>query len=210
MVRWYPRDTRWRGVQKHYFNVSTFKSLVLVAYVILIIVEGALLRRWFRESNRRLSTNDMPWAFWARTGVYLVIDAALSLVMAYFTWKEEWHPVAALVTAILVFGLWFAACFFNAIVAYSNEYWFKQSDQWQRIAYGEAGLQATIAACYLAMMGFAAKAVHEWRKVKIGKLSGYEADPRVDELDLEEREGIKCAEEPELVHRNGSERRLTV
>jgi hypothetical protein len=51
MTSWYPRDTRWHGVQKHYFNVSTFKSLVLIAYVILIVVESVLMRRWFPNDD---------------------------------------------------------------------------------------------------------------------------------------------------------------
>ncbi|KAL1598743.1 hypothetical protein SLS60_007884 [Paraconiothyrium brasiliense] len=152
----------------------------------------------------------MPWAFWARTGVYLVIDAVLSLVMAYFTWKEKWHPLAALITAILAFGLWFAACLLNVMVVYSNEYWFRQSNDWQKIGYGEASLQATIAGCYFAMMGFAAKAVHEWRKMNNGKLRSYEANRKVEERELEDRERTKVAQEAKHVHGNGNEGRFTV
>ncbi|KAF2442754.1 hypothetical protein P171DRAFT_474140 [Karstenula rhodostoma CBS 690.94] len=187
MVTWYPRDTRWHGVQKHYFNVSTFKSLVLVVYVVLIIVESSLMRRWFREGNNDLSTTSGPWAFWARTGIYLIIDAAFSLTIAYFIMRNNWHPVAALVTSILLFGLWFAGCVLNAFSVYNNEYYFKQMDEWRGIVYGEAGLQGTIAASYIVMTGFAAKAVHEWRKNKAGMNVKSQADRRVDELVLEER-----------------------
>ncbi|KAK7188288.1 hypothetical protein PSPO01_05479 [Paraphaeosphaeria sporulosa] len=184
MVQWYPRDTRWHGVQKHYFNASTFKSLVLIAYVILIVVESVLMRRWFREETYDLSTTEGPWFFWSRTGIYLIIDAVFSLAMAYFTWKNNWHPVAALVTSILLFCLWVAACLLNTFVVYSNEYSFKHLDEWRRIAYGESGLQATISVCYFVMMGFAAKAVHDWRKNKTG-MGG--RNRRVDELVLEGR-----------------------
>jgi hypothetical protein len=112
--------------------------------------------------------------------------------MAYFTWKQTWHPVAALVAAILLFGAWLAGCVINAIVVYSNEYAFQQLQEWRRIGYAEVGLQATLAACHLAMMGFAAKAVHEWRRNKTVR-SG--ADRRVDELVLEERgEGKRMGE----------------
>jgi hypothetical protein len=138
------------------------------------------------------------WNFWARTGPYLIIDAAFSLVMAYFTWKQTWHPIAALVSAILLFWLWFAGCLLNAMLVYSNEYSFQQMDEWRRIGYGEAGLQAAIAACYLAMMGFAAKAVHEWRR---NRARGSGADRRVDELVLEEREEGKRMGESEFVQR---------
>jgi hypothetical protein len=59
MARWYPRDTRWHGVQKHYFNASTIKSLVLIAYVILIVVESVLLRRWIQDDDS-FSTTSAP------------------------------------------------------------------------------------------------------------------------------------------------------
>lgn len=60
MVNWYPHDTRWHGVQKHYFDASTFRSLVFVAFVILIIVESVLMRRWFREEDYDLDSTDGP------------------------------------------------------------------------------------------------------------------------------------------------------
>lgn len=131
----------------------------------------------------------LRWAFWTRTGIYIIIDAILSLTMAFFIWKEKWHPIAALVTSILASALWLAACFLNAFIAYSNEYWFLNMDAWRKIVYGEAGLQAVLVLCYWAMMGFAAKAVHEWRKVKNGR--GNRASVRkADEVSLDDRGNI--------------------
>ncbi|KAJ4291760.1 hypothetical protein N0V90_009655 [Kalmusia sp. IMI 367209] len=162
MTRYYPRDTRWQGPQRHYFTASNIRALVLIVYVILVIVEGVLIRKWLGRG--RVSAIEQPYAFWARTGPYLLGDAVLSLVAAFLIHKEKWHPIAALVTAILAFGLWFAGCFLNSLIVYSNEYYFEEVDKWRNICYGEAALQALLAVCYLVMMGFAAKAVHEWRK----------------------------------------------
>lgn len=72
------------------------------------------------------------------------------------------------------------------MLAYYSEYSFKERDEWERIANGEAALQALMAACYLGMMGFAAKAVHVWRKN--GKRPPKTAAQRVDELLMESRE----------------------
>lgn len=161
MTRWYPRDPRWQGSQKHYFNMATFRSPVLIIYVILVIVEGSLFQSWRREWGYRSGS---PYDFWSRHGPYLLIDAALSLSIAYCVYREIWHPVIALTTSILAFFLWTAGCLMNALLPYYSEYSFRQRSQWESISYGESAMQAIIALSYLTMMGFAAKAVHEWRK----------------------------------------------
>ncbi|KAL5414564.1 hypothetical protein PMIN04_008968 [Paraphaeosphaeria minitans] len=168
------------------------------------------MRRWFREESYNLRTTQGPWNFWSRTGIYLIIDAIVSLVMTYFTWKNNWHPIAALVTAILLSCAWLGACLLNTFVVYSNEYSFRHLDEWRRIAYGELGLQATISACYFVMMGFAAKTVHAWRKDKTemggrnrrtDEFARKQADRRVDELALEGQRNAKGrASEVEVVH----------
>jgi hypothetical protein len=78
--------------------------------------------------------------------------------------KQCWHPIAALTTSILWFGLWTVGTSFNVLVVTSNEISFESVDTWYKICYVESAIQAVFAAMYFVMMGFAALAVHEWRK----------------------------------------------
>lgn len=70
---------------------------------------------------------------------------------------------------------------------YSNEFYFTRMDEWRRIGYGEAGLQGTIVACYMIMIGLAAKAVHVLRKNRKNVGTMNPAYNRVDEMALVER-----------------------
>lgn len=98
-----------------------------------------------------------------RIGIYLVPDLVLTLVMLVFIPKRWWHPITALVTSILWFGLWLCACFFNILLIESNEIPFDNVRQWYNWGYAEGTFQALIAVMYVIMMVFAAHAVHRWR-----------------------------------------------
>jgi len=125
--------------------------------------------------------------FWWRIGIFLLIDAIISLTLALLIYLGKLHPVTALVAAILAFGNWFAACFINVLLVYSNEISFPKLDDWRTLGYTEAVFQALIAVFYLAMMGYAAKAVHEWRKEKArrGIRHDESADRHSQELEAE-------------------------
>ena len=197
-TNWYPSDAYWNGPQKHYFNVSTFRSLILIVYVVLVIVEGRLVSSWTRDWGYRTTS---PYDFWARHGPYLVIDAVLSLTMAFCVHKGWWRPVVALVTSILAFLMWFAAMLVNVLVVYYSEYSFPQRDEWGRMAYAEGAMQLLISFCYLAMMVFAIKAVRSWKKN--GNRAPMSAEQRVDELRTEDRTK-RSADESEFAGRGGS------
>ncbi|KAK3209279.1 hypothetical protein GRF29_69g1339304 [Pseudopithomyces chartarum] len=197
-TRWYPSDARWNGPQKHYFNVSTFRSLILIVYVVLVIVEGRLVSSWTRNWGYRSTS---PYDFWARHGPYLVIDAALSLAMAFCIHKGRWGPVVALVTSILAFLMWFAAMLVNVLVVHYSEYSFPQRDEWERMAYAEGAMQLLIALCYLTMMVFAIKALRSWKKN--GNRAPVSAEQRVDELRMEDQTK-RSADGSEFVGRGGS------
>ncbi|KAF1980323.1 hypothetical protein BU23DRAFT_594577 [Bimuria novae-zelandiae CBS 107.79] len=161
-MRWYPSDPRWHGAQRHYFNFAAVHSLILIIYVVLVIVEGVLMRRWTSDwgYGSRAST---PYDFWARHGPYLLLDAALSLVSAWFIHRSKWHPVAALVTSVLAVCLWLCACLLNALLAYYSEYSFAERGEWEKIAYAQAAMQGLLVVCYAGMVGCAGKAVGVWK-----------------------------------------------
>ncbi|KAF2684552.1 hypothetical protein K458DRAFT_389019 [Lentithecium fluviatile CBS 122367] len=96
--------------------------------------------------------------------------------------KARWHPIAALTTSILWFGIWFSGMFINALVVFSNEIAFDHVGEWSAICYVEAVFQGTFAVLYLVMVWFAAVAVRGWRKEKMGE--------RDRGLEMEARSGL--------------------
>lgn len=95
--------------------------------------------------------------------------------MAYFIHVQRWHPIAALVTSICWFGNWLAGLLLNLFTVMSNEISFYNDDKWYNICYAEVGFQTIFALLYVAMMVYAAIAVHRWRMEKL-------ADERLLEL----------------------------
>jgi hypothetical protein len=44
-----PRDPRWQGPQRWYLVIDLIKSIVLIAFCILTIVETSLYRIWYND-----------------------------------------------------------------------------------------------------------------------------------------------------------------
>jgi hypothetical protein len=49
MILLYPRDPRWQGPARWYLYFDLIKNIVLFAFIILVIVEGALYRHWYMD-----------------------------------------------------------------------------------------------------------------------------------------------------------------
>jgi hypothetical protein len=81
---------------------------------------------------------------------------------------NRWHPIAALVTSILLPAPWLLGAMYNLLWPYGTEIYFENDDQWWALCWAEAGLQFVIVILYFVMAGYAAKAVHEWRKLRKG------------------------------------------
>lgn len=79
---------------------------------------------------------------------------------------HRWHPVTALVTCIVWLGFWITGATLNLLVVESWEIAFNNVDSWRTMVQCEVGFQFLLALTYLAMMGWAAAAVHRWRKAK--------------------------------------------
>lgn len=164
MTRATSNETNWRGLQKHYYTVSNIRVLIYFAYIGVVVAEGIYLRRWIGRENTSATTQ--PYNFWVRNGIYILADAVVSLISSFFIWRQKWSPGLALMTSIVLFGVWVAGASVNALSVYSNEYFFVESDKWEKFGYAEVGLQAVLAVCYLVMVGFAAKGVVAMRRAK--------------------------------------------
>lgn len=46
-----PVDPRWQGRPRHYLTAFTIKNLFIIPFVILVVVEGVLYKRWHRLSH---------------------------------------------------------------------------------------------------------------------------------------------------------------
>lgn len=116
--------------------------------------------------------------WWIRVGMALLPDAAITLAASIGVATQHWHPIAALVSSICLFGLWVSVTFLNPLLAYSSEVFFTNNQTWEKLCYGEAGFQAIFTILYAVMIGYAAKGVHEWRMEKARKHTNIELSPR--------------------------------
>jgi hypothetical protein len=97
-------------------------------------------------------------------GIYLMCEAAFTLISGFWMYKSRWHPIAALVASFILFGLWTSGAALNAIIIASVEVGFVNLNNWYKLCYAEVGFQASMAILYAVMMGFSGNAVHMWRK----------------------------------------------
>ncbi|KAF2264067.1 hypothetical protein CC78DRAFT_580810 [Lojkania enalia] len=140
----HPKTPTWQGPQRTFFPLFATKSFLLLPFIILYVVE----------------IND----YGIRVLMTLVADLLLTPTTYFLIYRNMYHPVTALVTSVVFFCLWLCGTLFNGFLAYSNELFFVKNTQWKNLCYGETGLQGVIDLLYGVMIGFAAVAVHRWRK----------------------------------------------
>ncbi|CAI6333782.1 unnamed protein product [Periconia digitata] len=163
-------DKRWQGVQRHYFTVFILKNIVLVAFIGLTIAESVLISKWYKEmwTHPQSTKLDGPVEFWTRIGIALIPDVIITFVAIFCMLTQKWHPITALCSTVVLSALWLFCAVINSLITYSGEtiYFANMDyrDRWDAMCFAETGLQAAIAVMYMVMMGFAAKAVHVWRK----------------------------------------------
>jgi hypothetical protein len=104
----------------------------------------------------------------------LVPDSAFIIATLILCATRRFHPITALVAAIVLFGLYVGTATCNSIAVVSAEVSFGARDTWSKICYAEAGVQVVIAFLHLAMAVYAGKAMHRWRKARKEALSGTE------------------------------------
>ncbi|KAF2877534.1 hypothetical protein BDV95DRAFT_481972, partial [Massariosphaeria phaeospora] len=157
-----PTDPRWLGSQRHHLTLLLAKNVFLVGFLILVCVEAGLFWSWWKLEHSR--KGDQVYSFWLRIGLSLVPELLLTPCQIYSVATQRWHPVSALVTSLISCGLWACALSLNVMLVFSNETGFPNLSAWYDLCYTEAGLQGVIALIYLVLMGFAAAAVHRYKK----------------------------------------------
>jgi hypothetical protein len=104
--------------------------------------------------------------FFFRIGIALLPDILSMILTHALLYKQRFHPVFALAQALVVFCLYPSAFTMNLIVVYSDETGYPYIDAWQRLCWGEIGLQAVLMVLWTAFVICACIAVHKWRGVK--------------------------------------------
>jgi hypothetical protein len=117
---------------------------------------------------------DDSYAPWLRICMVLVPDFAFIFATLILCATRRFHPITALIAAIILLGLYVTAALFNCLAVLSCEVYFEAIDTWSNICYAEVGVQGVIGILYIAMAVYAGKAVHRWRKARGGALSGTE------------------------------------
>lgn len=140
------------------------------------------------DGNISLTFNTR-YHFWIRIGWALIADVVYTLATLALIHQKlprvlklpgwNFHPAVALTFSILLFAAYPLICFFNILIAWSNEVSFHNSNVWYQLAFVEAGVQGVLGLCYLGMMICSCVAVHRWRKAQGGGyLEGREGQDR--------------------------------
>ncbi|KAH7382608.1 hypothetical protein DE146DRAFT_760445 [Phaeosphaeria sp. MPI-PUGE-AT-0046c] len=169
-----PQDVRWQGSHRTHHLLFLIKSILLVPFIILVIVEYPLFKSWWENGpgHTRYDWYWAPYQFWPRIGMALIPDvivtvASLVLIlnpMNHATYS--FHPVFALVSSFIVMALYVQVCWLNPLIALSNEVAFYNSDVWKKIVYAETAFEGIICILYIAMLVYSCIAVHKWRMAK--------------------------------------------
>lgn len=104
----------------------------------------------------------------------LVPDSAFTFATAILSATHYFHPISALVGAIILSGMYIIAASLNCIIVVSTEASFGARDTWSQLCYAEVGVQIVIGLLHAAMAVYASKAVHRWRRAKQGTLRNEE------------------------------------
>jgi hypothetical protein len=129
-------------------------------------------------------TNTARHNFWLRIGIALIPDALLTILTLILILNPlhhatySFHPVFALVSSLVMMGLYVSVAFMNPFMAYSSEVPFRFSDKWYTLAFVEAGVQGLLSLLCLAMVVYSCLAVHKWRMAKKGAGKGGDIELR--------------------------------
>jgi hypothetical protein len=86
------------------------------------------------------------------------------------------HPVFALVQSLVMAIMWAAVSGTNPALAWSEETFFEQRQEWEQIAYAETGFQVAVCLLWGAMVVLSCIAVHRWRS------AGKNGDVRMEQV----------------------------
>ncbi|KAF2002229.1 hypothetical protein P154DRAFT_521059 [Amniculicola lignicola CBS 123094] len=160
----HPTDSRWQGPQKALLWLSLVKSIILIAFIVLAIVE---IRLWDKWSGQEY--DDLEYygdSFFLRFGVSTFPELVYTIYSLWAISASKFHPVTAISCSTIMFCLWTSGAFLMIFLAMSSELMYEMNYAWERLCYGEGGLMLAIAALYIAMMVFSGIAVHRWRAEK--------------------------------------------
>jgi hypothetical protein len=131
-----------------------------------------------------LFTDATRYNFWSRIGIALIPDVLLTIVTLVLILNPlhnatySFHPIFALVSSLVMMGLYVSVAALNPIIAYSDETTFDNSGKWLNLTLAEMGVQAVLELLYLVMMVYSCVAVHKWRMAKKGTGKGEDIEMR--------------------------------
>lgn len=161
-----PGDIRWQGVQVYALRLLPLKNVLFIATFILQMYELGFYNKSVHRSGGFGSANN-SWelnGFWARGGAAIIVEFILTVVQHYCVHTNRYNPILATFTGVAGFAIWFAAAMINALGAASGEIYWKDSDMWYSLLWGETAMQSALCVLSIVMIVFAAIAWHRARK----------------------------------------------
>jgi hypothetical protein len=193
------QDDRWHGAAPTYFRLFLVKNILIVVLACLFVPESIIFRKSWIEEGYSLEDTASPYAIllqsiytaphfslamadnsncsndpWIRVSMALVPDAIFTFATAILCMTRCFHPITALVGAIILSGMYGSAASLNCLSVVANEVSFGARELWSRLCFAEVGVQVTITLLHIAMGVYASIAIHRWRKAKQGALRGNE------------------------------------
>jgi len=87
----------------------------------------------------------------------------------YLFATDRLHPITALVLSIFLIANWITLSIYGILFNWCAERQFPVA--WESLFWARQALGYLLAVIYLVYMGYAAAAVHHWRKVRKGRIS---------------------------------------
>ncbi|KAF2463339.1 uncharacterized protein BDR25DRAFT_298130 [Lindgomyces ingoldianus] len=181
-----PTDPRWHGSHRHgpiLLLPITFLIICIWALLIADTIYGKKLSdSYYAAYYRYLKTKDhsnMPnsppvrWegtdsdgvaTFVCHAFIALIPDTIHLPVQHYLLHTTHLHPVFALCSSLVFALLWLASALLGTFVTMFSEYGYKEQNAWDELCKAEFSLQYVVVVIYFVYMGFAAAAVHKWRR----------------------------------------------